>query len=530
MKLWKSLLLVLAAACLQILIFPNFGFWFLAWVMIVPLLAVFDSRGVLSSFLLGALFGLIMALGITYWLYYSVVHYFEAPAPLGLSLVVAACLFYAALYTGLFGALVSLCRPLVRGPAGVLMVPCLWVACEVLRASWLSENAWGLLGYSQHLCLPLIQVADLTGVYGISFIVVMVNTALYRLVKRWAQRGSTAAGEPRGFRAWGPDVLAPLIIICAVLGYGQMRLQRFGPGLPDGPVIRTVSIQGNINRKFRWKSIYYGKNLTKYMKMSRRPETLDADLLVWPENALNFHPDRDATFLGMIRKSLSQPSRTLVTGAPHMETGPGDQKRFYNASYLITAEGIQGVYRKIHLMPFSERKPWWVRELFGAPGEAPSHFVPGSEHTVFALPGASFSSPVCFEMVYPELIRGFVAAGAQFLVNISNDSWFGPSAGPHQHLIFSTIRAVENRRFVIRAANTGISAVIAPTGKILRRTGLNEEAVLAGNVVPLSGKTFYTRWGDVFAAACALTALLAAGFCLLEPLLSSPRYFTRRFR
>jgi apolipoprotein N-acyltransferase len=213
-----------------------------------------------------------------------------------------------------------------------------------------------------------------------------------------------------------------------------------------------------------------------------------------------------------------------------MNTDSEHRKKFFNAAYLITGEGIQGNYKKIHLMPFSERKPAWMARFFASPGEAPSSFFPGEEYTVFSLPSYSFATPVCFEMVYPELIREFVRNGAEFLVNISNDSWFGPGAGSHQHLIFSTIRAVENRRFVLRAAGTGISAVVAPTGEILDRTALNQEAVLLADLVPLRDRTFYTRWGDVFASLCSLLTLFSVLFCIVTPWLGFPRYLTDRVR
>jgi apolipoprotein N-acyltransferase len=530
MALWKSIVLTLLAAGLQILIFPNFGFSFLAWIMLIPLLAVFGSRGVGASFLLGGLFGLLMALGITSWLYYSVVHYFGAAWHIGLALVVGACLFYEALFTGLFGVLVSFTRPLARGAAGILLVPCFWVTCEILRANWLSENAWGLLGYSQYKHLPLIQIADLSGVYGISFVVVMVNVALYHGIRQMILKKTDPEAPAWTVRDWGTTAGIPALILCAVLGYGFLRMDRYETLSQGEPKIRTVAIQGNIKRDYRWKSIYYGKNLTKYLKMSRRPENLEADLLVWPENALNFHPDRETLFLNLIRNTVANPARPLLTGAPHMETGPGTGKRFFNSAYLITADGIQDRYDKIHLMPFSERKPAWMKKYFGAPGEAPASFFPGEEYTVFSLPGFSFAAPVCFEMVYPELIRKFPLNGAQFLVNISNDSWFGPSAGPYQHLIFSTFRAVENRRFVVRAANTGISALVSPTGEILEQTALNEDAVLSGDVVPLDEQTFYTRRGDLFAILCSLATLLSVLYCLLRPRLTYPRYLTTRHR
>jgi apolipoprotein N-acyltransferase len=299
-----------------------------------------------------------------------------------------------------------------------------------------------------------------------------------------------------------------------VILYGQARLRQYDPAAQGAEEIKVAVVQGSIHREYRWKSIYYGKNLSQYIRMSRCPEALEAELVVWPENAVNFHPDRETLFLKLMTNSLKTPPRTLLTGAPHMVQSDQGDKRFYNAAFKITAQGIEKLYKKIHLMPFSERKPAWVARALASPGEAPSKFSPGEEHTLFTLNGNRFASPICFEMVYPELIRRFVENGAQFLVNISNDSWFGPTAGPWQHLSFSPLRAVENRRYIVRAANTGISAFITPTGKILDATELDKPAHILGTVTPLDEMTFYTKNGDVFATACALATLISVLVCL----------------
>ncbi len=517
MMIWKSLVLTILAACLQVLIFPNFGFAPLAWIMLLPLLAAFESRGVLASFFLGCLFGLIMAGGITTWLYYSVVHYFSVKPLLGVVFVVAVWHFYAANYTGLFGALMAVCRPLVQRRVGVLLVPCFWVACEILRANWIAEDPWGLLGYSQYRVLPLIQVADITGVYGISFLVALGSVALYRVLVALFKKGGDPGLSSWTGRDWGISVFLPCVLIGSAFLYGHVRLDEYTAAIKGKDGIRVASVQGNIKREYRWRSIYYGKNLSKYIRMSKKPEVREADLVVWPENAVNFHPDRDSMYLKFITRSMANPSRILLTGAPHM-VKPGESGTVgnFNSAYRITADGIQEIYNKMRLMPYSERKPSWLRKTLKSPGEAPSAFVAGEEYTVFSLPDSRFSTPICFEMVYPELIRGFVRNGAQFLVNISNDSWFGKGAGPDQHLIFSTIRAVENRRYVVRTANTGISAFVAPTGEILSRTELDQDAVLCGDVVPLEEMTLYTRRGDLFAIACSLVTLFSVLACVFR--------------
>jgi apolipoprotein N-acyltransferase len=282
-----------------------------------------------------------------------------------------------------------------------------------------------------------------------------------------------------------------------------------------GGRIRAALIQANIPSRYRWKSIYYGKNLGEYLRLSESPEVQGADLVIWPENAFSFHPDREPLFLRAVTGSLKEPPVTLVAGGPLIEEDArGGESRNYNASFLITANGIEGRYRKIHLMPVSERKPKWLRRMLKSPGEAPGFFAAGEEATVFTFPQGRFSTPICFEMVYPELIREFVANGAQFLANISNDSWFGPTAGPYQHLVYSVFRAVENRREVARAAVTGLSAFIAPTGEIRYRSGLVTREVGVGEIQPRSDLTFYTRYGDAFATLCALVTLAAVGISL----------------
>ena len=516
MKLWTAVLLTILAAALQVVLFPKFELHFLAWVMLVPFLAALEGRGVVASFLLGALFGLLSALGVTYWLYVAVINYFGLDPRYGVAFMVGACLFYEALYTALFAVLWTLTQPLLRGWAGALLAPCYWVTLEILRACWLTENAWGILGYSQYEVLPVIQLADVTGVYGVSFVIVLVNVALYRILRYGVGRLSSPRVSAWSRWEWFGSTAVPLLVVAGVVLYGSFRLGEFAAPEAAGDDVQVAAVQGNIERGFRWKSIYYGKNLGKYLRMSRDPGAQAADLVVWPENALNFYPDLEPRYLYSIQSTMSQPPRTLLTGAPHRVETPEGEVQYFNATYLIDGKGIRDIYRKIHLTPFSERKPSWIRKLFSSPGQAPAAFLPGEEYTVFRLPGGvAFSGPVCFEMVYPELVRQFVAGGAQFLVNVSNDTWFGPTAGPYQHLVYSVFRAVENRRFVVRAANTGVSMFVAPTGEILNRTALGEDAVLSGTVTPLDAVSFYTRFGDLFALACTVVTCLCVAAALV---------------
>lgn len=510
---FARLLLVSLSGVIQILLFPTFSYSLLAWFMLLPLLWVLEHSRPWKAFCLSLFFGLVSAAGVSYWLYHAVVGYFGLPVWLALPLILSIHLFTAAIYFGFFGLLASLCRERLQSWYALLWVPSLWVLCEFLRGRAPTRDPWMLLGYSQHGNPGLVQIADLTGVYGVSFLIVMINVCLYQVFIHF--QGLWKKSGP--FRLWlvlGRFSLALLgLLLC--WQYGQFRVAAFDGALPRGPecgekCVRVAVVQGNIPSEFRWKSIFYAKNLEVYLRASRKPlEEPGLDLLVWPENALNFHPDREALFLRMITSSLRPRGVTLVTGAPRMEEDSnGKKQRFYNSVYLIDGTGIRKTYDKIVLVPLSEKKDVWPLSLFRSYGEAPSQFVPGTEHTVFHTSFGDFSAPVCFEMIYPEHVRRFVRNGASFVVNVSNDSWLGPDSAQHQHLVYSVFRAVENRRWIVRATNTGISALVDPTGRIVDRTGLGEAAVLSGMVQPLYGRTLYCERGDWFVGFCLLAGLV----------------------
>lgn len=504
---FARLLLASFSGMIQILLFPRFSFSPLAWVMLLPLLWVLDRSRPCKSFWLSVHFGLVSAVGVTYWLYHALVGYFGLSPWLALPLILGIHLFSAALYFGFFGLLAGSFRDRFHSWYAPFWIAALWVLSEFARGRSITKDPWMLLGYSQHANLGIIQIADLTGVYGVSFLIVMINVCLYQILSHVIGLRRNSVPFRAGFVLGRSGVAVAVVLLCWL--YGHIRLQDFDrtsacPGGSRERPVRIAVVQGNIPSEFRWKSIFYAKTLEIYLRASLKVlEEPGLDLLVWPENALNFHPDREGLFLKLITSSLKSGSSTLVTGAPRMEEGNGRGKQlFFNSVFFITGSGIQQIYDKIVLLPLSEKKDLWPLRLFRSYGESPAEFTPGTDYEVFRSPFGDFSTPVCFEMIYPEHVRKFVEKGAGFLVNLSNDSWLGPTAAPHQHLVYSVFRAIENRRWVVRAANTGISAFVAPSGRIVSRSDLNEAAVLQAEVEPLRIESLYTRRGDWFVGLC----------------------------
>jgi apolipoprotein N-acyltransferase len=374
---------------------------------------------------------------------------------------------------------------------------------EFLRTSLLTGFPWNLLGYSQHRNLPLIQVAAVTGVYGVSFMVMAVNAALARAVLTW--------------ESWS-RLLAPLatagLLLAGAVGYGWL----WSPSDAENPAMRVALVQGNIDQGVKWDPAWQDQTLTIYGELTREAARQRPQLIVWPEAAVPFFLREDPR-QALVQEMARAAGAYLLVGAPDWRAG---QPR--NTVFLIGPEGrMLRLYDKRHLVPFGEYVPLRQLLFFVNPlaGGAIGTFAPGREATVFSTPSGRFGVVICYEVIFPNEVREFFLGGADFLVNITNDAWFGRSAAPAQHLAMAAFRAVENRAYLIRAANTGISAIVAPDGRIVQASGLFTPAVLSGAIIPRAGESFYMRYGDLFAwgtVGVALALVLAA---------LAPRIFSR---
>lgn len=477
------------------------------------------NRVVVSSLFVGALFFLLSLIWMRHVTYFAWI----------------LLSFYLTAYFFVFGFctnyIVSRCRiPLT------LIVPFLWVSLEYLRSFLITGFPWFYIGHSQYIYLPLIQVTDITGVYGLSFLIILVNAAVVELI--------SGCCHSSGYnRRWSYHLLVnaalPLLLFVVVLVYGYVSLKQ--NNTEKGPMITVV--QGNILQSVKNSpdDMQQARNMHKYVNLSLLSvdSSKRADLVIWPETMapgiLNINPDFSGRSIDKISQSqiinLAYLLNTrLLIGGTSIEID-GDEQAFFNSAFYYDNFGrIIDRYDKVHLVPFGEYTP--LKEYFPFLARLVPYDVslsPGSKRTIFDLPvkdgnikGYKFGVVICYEDTVPTLVREFVKMGADFMVNITNDGWFGKSSELDQHLAIMAFRAVENRIALVRAANTGISAFIDINGRIYDRL-VNEngeakevDGSLTNNVRINKRRTlsFYTKNGDLFAIVClfvSVSLLLWAG-------------------
>ncbi len=389
------------------------------------------------------------------------------------------------------------------GPRALLLAPAVWVTTELGRAYLFTGFPWVLLGYSQATVLPLAQLASLFGVYGLSALVVLVNASLAWLV---VTRGA-ARRRP---------LLVSLAVVAVVAAWGAARL-RDGGLVKDGIPLRVALVQGNIPQEQKWDPSRAPGILQRYVEMTRQAASSGARFIVWPESSLPFSFQEDPAGGDVVRRLAHDTGTFILVGSDQVERS--NPPKFYNAAFLITPDGtVGGIYRKMHLVPFGEYVPLKRLLFFASPlVEAVSDFSPGEEIVMLPVAGHPVSTAICYEVVYPDLARGAVARGSRLLSTITNDAWYGRSSAPWQHFEQASLRAVEQGRYLVRSANTGISGIVDPYGRVVARSNLFERAIIDGDVRLLEGRTVYSRIGDLFAYALTLLTLAAVLAGRLRP-------------
>jgi apolipoprotein N-acyltransferase len=445
------------------------------------------------AFALGLVSGAVYFGGTLYWTP-DVLRTFGG---ISLPLAVAAGGLLVA-YLALFPAFVAVvvARVCARlGPAGVLVTPAVWVAAELARRWVLGGFPWVLLGSSQAGVTPVVQTASLAGVYGLSAVVAFVSSAL----------ALAAAGRGRA-RWMAPAAAAGLVGVLAA--WGAWRVQD-GALVRGGQPLRVALVQGNVLQNEKWDKARATGILNRYLAMTREAAARGASLIIWPESSTPFMFEHDPVGRFAITRLAQELGVAMLFGSDQYEAG--EPARFYNSAFLIGPDGqTKAVYRKMHLVPFGEYVPLKRLLFFVAPlVESVSDFSPGEEHVVMPLGANRLSTAICYEVVYPDLVAAFASRGSQLLTTITNDAWYGHSSAPHQHFWQATLRAVEHGRYLARAANTGISGIVDPYGRVVIQTPIFEQTVATGEVRYLDGQTLYARTGDAFAYACVLVTLLA---------------------
>ncbi len=499
----KDILLSLFSGILLILSFPNFNLEFLVWVALVPLFFAIKEKGVFHSFQLGFLTGMISFFGILYWIIVAVHSYGNIPLVLS-ALILFLLVGYLSLYIGTFAYLTRFIQTR-SGFQTMLFAPFLWVTLEYLRSFLLTGFPWANLGYSQYLNLPFIQMADITGVYGLSFVIVLVNATLFGVLQQRSKRVFP-------FK----EAIVTAIILLSFLVYGYLKMGSVDRKMIQNPPLKIGLVQGNIDQSIKWDKSFQLETLKIYEKLSSKVAEEKPDLIIWPETATPFFFQDAKEYQPFVLDIPKKTGAFLLFGTPSYKIERG-KVHHYNSALLVSPDGeLRGKYDKIHLVPYGEYVPLGEYIPLGSLGEGIGNFKPGKEIFNFTLPQSKFGVLICFEIIFPDLCRRFVKRGAHFLVTITNDAWFGRTSAPYQHFSMATIRAVENRVFVVRAANTGITGFIDSKGKILNQGGIFTEEAMSRTILLSKRKTFYTLYGDVFAWCVATFSMLLLGYALFK--------------
>ncbi len=492
----RKISLAALSGVLAFLAFPPFEFTYLAWVCLVPLFLALKETSLKSSFWYSYLAGLVFFGGLLSWLV-------NVTIPGTIILVLFLSLFY-----GAFGLIANIC---LRYSMDLFVLPFAWVVIEYTRGGVFSGFPWGLLGHAQYREINLIQIADITGAYGVSFLMVAFNVAAYALFTRAKRRIAYM-------------VLAFIFLVMAT-AYSAFKTQNFH--VWGNPEISVV--QGNVPQLMKWDPHFAKSILENYNELTKEAARDKPDMIVWPETSYPYlaaDEENPAKDIGDLSKKLKTP---ILAGVIYEGRGG-----YYNSAMLFDKEGsLQKKYLKLHLVPFGEYVPFeeYISFLRGYIDKPIGDFERGDEFTFFRLKSVeteknkpdgsrmrqtnfySFGALICFEDIFPYIAREYARKGANFLVNMTNDAWFGDTGAPRQHLQSSVFRAVENRTPVIRAANTGVSCFVDSNGAVLSVMQEGGKEVLVrghstGSVKVLRGRTFYTRYGDVFVYFCAFMVIL----------------------
>jgi apolipoprotein N-acyltransferase len=448
------------------LAFSPFPFRFFAYFSLVPLFYLIERSSLKKALFYSFLFFFLFALFHLWWLYFLVVPVLEKTRFL-LYLGVFVLFLYFGLYGLVFGLGVK--------KFGLFIAPLLWAVLEFIRTKSEIGFPWGLLGYTQTPYLPLIQFASITGVYGLSAFVVFLNLIIYQLLftgkKRWA--------------------ISLILAFLIPLSYGLLRLRRAEDNF------KVAIIQPNVSPNEKGDRSTIEENIRSLLHLTQEALKENPFLLIYPETASLFDLTKDNWLRDEFLK-ISQTHRVyILIGTPIYE-----EKAYFNGAVLIDPEnGITGIYKKIHPVPFSERIPYIDKFPIFKPFATADmgNFTPGKEFTVFSLSRAKASCLICFESIFPDLTREFVTRGADLLVNITNDGWFGKTPGPYQHCELAVMRSVELGKPLLRSANNGISLITDPYGRVIKRTELFRQDILFGFAPKPLPSTLYQRFGDLFA-------------------------------
>ena len=511
----RAWVLALLSSALQILVFPNLNLYFLCWVAMVPLLyallrgrggegEMFDAEGrslrpftPWQGFLIAWLSGVVWYLGTCYWIYPVMNGYGKLAAPVAALITAGYCIIMG-MHHGVFGALVVLMgrRSTLGNRRPLLLAPVFWVAIEFYRER-VTGVPWNPLGNSQIDNIPFARIAQTTGIYGLSFAVMLVNCAFVAALLLWGRRRKT-------------------LLISAAAAAIALQIGVFAKPPEFAATQQAVLVQENVPLldQSEWTPSYFDQTMADLVQASVKAEqhssSGDPELIIWPESpAPMFIADpRLQKWLTALAQDTN--SYLVVGSLGELEDTKGQQHLLNSALVMDPRGNMVGRYDKIHLVPFGEYVPFQNLLFFATKlTREVGDFGRGTERKVFDLNGTRYGVFICYESVFPGEVREFTANGAQVLINISDDLWYGETGAPWQHLQMSRMRAMENHRWVLLATNNGTTASIDPFGRVVKEARRNVRTTLLAPYAPQNETTFYSRYGDIFAWACVVISLLA---------------------
>jgi apolipoprotein N-acyltransferase len=513
-----------ASGALLVLCYPYFDRSELAWIALIPLtiVALYSRPNAAAGW--GYLAGAVFFVGSLYWLQHVTIAGWLLLS-LFLAIYFAAwAWFVAAIHARIGGVPGSIGANLLVS----FLVSAAWVGLEILRTHFLTGFPWNLLGVSQYNNLLPIQIASVTGVYGVSGLLCFVNLCLAITLLRLKNELIVTRSERRAYKPHVELMAAlSLVLLAVIFGFRSTEQFRRGPSRTDS-VLAIAIVQPNIPQEEKWDKEFGEMIYERLERLTTGAVHTHPDLIVWPEAATP-RPllyDRDA--IRILTNAVERGELYLLTGAMTLESGPAEPEEiWYNSAYLMTPQReLLPPYHKQHLVPFGEFVPlegWlpFMKKVTPIPGSIRR----GRDFTLLPVRDARLGVVICFEDVFPDLFRRFVQQGAQVMINVTNDAWYKQSAGAHQHMANSVFRAVENRVSLVRCANTGYSCFIEPTGRVSARiAGDKDEGIFVQGfrkervTVRASDapQTFYTRHGDVFGWGCVGVSVVAVAGCLVR--------------
>lgn len=503
----KEIFAVILSSALWVCAFPSIGLWPLAFVAIVPLLFVLDGASLKKAFWLTFFTTFFAYAGLVYWLVYTINFYGHIPLPIAVIVFILLLVVLAALRGFFFATPYAWMQ---KSASAYVLVPPLWVGADYFQTLFFGGFPWEFFGYAPYKFLPIIQAADILGVWLLTFIFVLVNASIYELFRanaRWIRRTT--------------GVALSILSIIALFIYGQIRLGQQTNLMSKSKGIKVAVVQGNIPQDVKWSKSFRKWALLRHENLSKAASAEGAKLIIWAETAIPIFQDVAEPLYHSLSKVVAEIDRYVLTGLP-TKRFEGTEEIHHNSAYLINPEGEPvDLYHKNHLVPFGEFIPFKsiLKKIAGPLVRGTGDFVSGKNLKVLKHPElGNIAVIICYEAIYPDLTRRLTRQNAVLLVNITNDAWFGKTSAPYQHLSMAAMRAVETRLYLARAANTGISAFVEPTGRIIKQTGLYELAYEVEDLKLINVETFYERVGDVLPISCLIFTALVLAIISLQKL------------